>query len=140
MERKKTLQEVAIRSMEKRGLAAWFLESAVALRQEKRENVFEYHERIILEELDKEVREAAIVNLKLMIEKKMRDREKRSERQREESGGEEQTKQTELEMEETCGGDEVGHICRPHSYAQWLSPQEWPCKLFISEQWRFGEL
>ena len=46
--------------------ATALVESAVALRQEGRDKMFEYYERIFPEEIDKEVREGAMVNLRLM--------------------------------------------------------------------------
>ena len=58
------LPEAVISSREKGGSAARFVvsakasvESAVALRQEERDEMCESYERIILEEVDKEVRE-----------------------------------------------------------------------------------
>ena len=50
-------------------------ELAVALSQEERENMFEFYERIMPEEIDKEGREVATGNLMLMMERWMRDLE-----------------------------------------------------------------
>ena len=52
-------------------LAKALVESAVAMSQEEKENMFENYERIPPEEMDKGIREATMANLRSMMEKEV---------------------------------------------------------------------